>query len=466
MRLSLDRIAAATGAVGELPEPSPEVVGVCTDSRMVEPGQLFVCLPGSRFDGHYFAADAAAKGAAAILSQMPLPDVTDTPVLFVTDTVAALGKLAAAWRAQTRAKVTAVTGSAGKTTLKEMLAQVLSRHMDVAKNYKNFNNQIGLPLTILAATGEEGAWVLELGISKPGDMAELAPVARPDVAVIHNVGPAHLEGLGDLAGVARAKAELLGSLKAGGTAIVSRDYPELLAAAGEYDVRLTTISALDESADFSCFFLGPSQDGEGGLFRFTRRGGETVEAELPYLGSHLAENMAAVAAAADAHGLSLDENVAGLAEPVCVEQRFQRRRLGDFEIIDDSYNANPLSVAVAVDCAASLAGGRGCPLVLVLGDMLELGGGEEAAHEELGRRLAECSGQAVIYRGGQAEAVRRGLAGAKTLAEVETGEDFLRAWRDLGIEGGVVLFKGSRSCRMEELHQALCRELARREDET
>ena len=227
MNLTLRDIALAlTGKPCSSPAVDKEITGVCTDSRALAPNNLFFCLKGERFDAHDFVLQVAQAGATAIVAQRELPGL-ECPVIVVDDTQIALGKLARFWRDKAAAKVLAVTGTAGKTTVKELLAQTLSSVLSVAKNHKNFNNQVGLPLSMLAATGTEDAWVMEVGISKPGDMAELGVIISPDLALVLNIGPAHLEGLGDLTGVAAAKAELLAHLAPGGRGLCSMDYPEL-----------------------------------------------------------------------------------------------------------------------------------------------------------------------------------------------------------------------------------------------
>lgn len=458
MRLSLADIASALRT--SLPEGSGgvEVLRAVADSRQAAPGDLFACLPGERADGHDFAAKAVAQGASAVLAARPLPGLS-APVLVTPDVLVALGALARFARLRTRARVVAVSGSAGKTTLKEMIAQVLCSRLEVAKNHKNFNNQLGLPLTILAASGEEDAWVLELGISKPGDMEELGGVALPDVAVVHNIGPAHLEGLGSLAGVARAKAALFGFVREGGVAVANRCYPELWDAASAHGrpvVSLSTDAAV--RADVTCLWLGGAGPGLG-RFGLDVHGAK-LEVELPYPGAHFAENLAAAFAVAELFGFSPAETALALQSPVSVEGRFCCRETGCLTLIDDTYNANPLSMRRAIECAEQMAAGR--PLVLVLGDMLELGAGAADEHRALGRFIASRTVSAVIWRGAQAEAVRLGLGNGAwpgSFAGVADAAGFASAWKAVAPATGVVLFKGSRSCRMEEflrLAEAQC----------
>ena len=459
MRMMLADIAAAVKAASAaLPELT--VTAVSTDSRTVQPGELFLCLKGENFDGHDYAATAAGLGAAAVVTQRRL-DGVDAPQLLVADTGKALLELGAVWRQAMQAKgvkVLAVTGSAGKTTVKELLAGVLGSQLRVHKSTGNFNNQVGLPLSLLAAGGDEDAVVVEVGISKAHDMAELAPVAGPDVAIVHNIGPAHLEGLGSLAGVAKAKAGLLEALAPGGKALVSKDYPELAQAARALRQDCVWMSATDPETEVYCGYLGVSQ-GEGGNRRGTyllRLGDDRLEMELPFHGAHLAENVAAAAGAAHLLGLGADAIAEALAGAELPKQRFALRDMGGLTVIDDSYNANPLSMTRSVQAAAELAGSR--PLVLVLGDMGELGRAAEAEHLGLGRVAGMIRPAAVVYRGSMAPAVRRGLEEAsfegefEELAEADALPGLLARH---GLSRGVVLVKGSRSAKMEEFVIAL-----------
>jgi UDP-N-acetylmuramoyl-tripeptide--D-alanyl-D-alanine ligase len=452
MNMTLRDIAAALGAAApEGPAAGVAVSAVRTDSRLAAHGDLFFCLKGERFDAHDFAAQVAAAGAAAIVASRAVPGVS-CPVLLVDDTQAALGRLARAWRERTRARVLALTGTAGKTTAKELLAQTLERSLRVAKNHKNFNNQIGLPLSILAADGNEDAWVMEVGISRPGDMQELGAIIAPDVALVLNIGPAHLQGLGDLAGVARNKAALLSFLKPGGVGLCSMDYPELWDAAQEACPGVVGFSARDSFAKYYARFEEPLPGGRG-LYEVIIDG-QAFWAELPACGAHFAENTAAVAAACHQMGRSADDIAEGLAAATLPDQRFCCRECGGWRIVDDTYNANPLSMRRSIEAARLLAG-KG-ELVLVLGDMKELGDDAASAHEELGRVVAAAKPAKVFFQGEFAADLARGAA-----VEVIRVSDPAEVIAALGgMNSGTALVKGSRSCRMELYTQALSQALA------
>jgi len=451
MRLTLGEIMAATQAEADIRTRVDAVFDLVTiDSRQARPGALFCCLKGERADGHDFAAQAVERGSQAVLADRPLPELEGrASVLQVRDVLVAMGLLARHWRRRTRAVVAALSGSAGKTTAKELLASIAERMAPSIKNPGNFNNQLGLPLSILAAGEEHRLWVLELGISRPGDMEELGAICEPDVAVVHNIGPAHLEGLGSIEGVGRAKAALFHFLRPGGAALANRDYPELWAAAVELRPDVLAMSTRDRDVPFFCSFTGCGPDGRG-LYRLNLQG-QKLDVALSCHGGHLAENVLAAAAAASVLGADSRQIMEGLAAAELPSRRFDVRRLGSLAVIDDTYNANPLSMAAAIESARALAG-KG-PLVLVLGEMGELGPGADQAHQDLGECIARGGCDLLVFKGGAAGHVERGLRSAGysgRFERVDTPEDFEGLAREMDIDEGAVLFKGSRSQRMED----------------
>jgi len=453
VNLTLAEVARCLGTLADEGFEETVVTEVKTDSRTVEPGDLFFCIAGENYDGHEFARQAASSGACAIVASRMI-DEMDAPIIMVRDTQTALGRLAACWRDTCGAKLVAVTGTAGKTTVKEMLHSVVSQRVAAAKNYRNFNNQIGLPVSMLKASADQELWIMELGISRQGDMEDLAPVANPDLAIITNVGPGHLEGLGNEAGVASAKTGLLRHLRQGGRAVICRDYPLLWNAALELVDAPVGFSSLENTdADFFAVFLGTAPDGQG-RFRLKTPDGDG-ELTAPFNGAHYAENLACVAAASHCLGLSRDDVVKGVNAMAADPQRFCCKIGKGITVIDDTYNANPLSMAKSVRTAREMAGER--PLVLVLGDMRELGKEAMALHEELGHVLREVAPAMVFYKGDHFLDVERGFGGY--MREAGKPEKFIEAWRELCITEGVVLVKGSRSLKMEQMANVLCREL-------
>jgi UDP-N-acetylmuramoyl-tripeptide--D-alanyl-D-alanine ligase len=460
MRMTLEELLHGLAAVGDLLGMEDAVVGrIEKDSRMVRPGDVFACIAGDRFDGHNFATEAVQRGAVALISQRPLVEVAGmVPVLLVRDTVGALGRLAAFWRSRTSAVVVGITGSAGKTTLKEMLSCVLSVRGTTAKNFKNWNNQLGLALSILAASGDEDFWVMEAGISIPGDMDELGAMLRPDLAVIPNIGPAHLERLGSIEGVAEEKSRLLKHLAPGGQALIGMDHPPLFEHASALHPNAIGCSTVLEKARFHGGYQGACRNGRGAFVLYLD--GERLEIELPLWGTHMGENVLAAAAAAKLLGLGLEEIAAGLARCSLPEQRFQVCSQGAWTLIDDTYNANPLSMRCSIQSAREMD--PQAPLVLVIGEMAELGERSAAEHKGLGEFIAGTGCRLVLYAGRHWEEVLEGLAASGWGGEfrlVESTQTAMEILKEKGNGGGTILFKGSRCCGMENYFKAFCKEL-------
>lgn len=451
MNVSLAEIAAAVGCPKV--EHSPMVTSVVSDTRQVSAGALFVCIQGEHVDGHSFAAQAVAAGAVAVLAEKPVADV-NAPVLLVPNSVAALGRIAAFWRKASKAQVVGITGTAGKTTVKEVLSQIVSACGATAKNELNLNNQIGMPTCMLRTTGQEAFWIFEAGISHEKDMDELGSVLRPDLALILNAGTGHIEGLGKM-GVAWHKARLLCHLAPQGQALVCADYPDLAREAQKNFPAVRFFSARDAQAEFYAQPLGMNAAGQGEYS--VRLGQQTFVVQTPFCGSYGAENVAAIAAAAYLLGIDVPHIQQGFARAHLPQQRFACHCIKGLTLIDDSYNANPLSMNRMLDAAKEKAGQQ--PLCLVLGEMRELGACAEQEHEALGRHVAALTPKAFFWKGGQVEAVQRGLtAGGYSGAvhRVHTAQEFLPLFVDTFLSKGVegtVLFKGSHSNHLEEMVQ-------------
>ncbi len=461
MRMTLEQVSNALGAVGSLGESGGVIPGgVQIDSRCVREGELFFCIRGERFDGHTFAATALKKGACGVVAErlpFSMDDMArlgDVPFLMVSDTVAALGRLALHHRLAASATVVGITGTAGKTTVKELLAHTLAVRGATAKNYLNKNNQIGLPLSMLGASGQERFWVLEVGISQAHDMDELGGMLRPDLALILNVGPGHLEGLGDK-GVACHKAQLCKHVASGGLALVSADYPDLVAEARKVCRELRYFSTRDASVPYFARYMGAEREGSG---RYSvRLDTREFEVVVPFCGAYAAENVIAVAAAAHLLGLTSKEIMEGLQTATQLKQRFSRRCAGPWVVIDDTYNANPLSAGRMLEAAAESAGKE--PLVLVMGEMLELGPAAGQVHVELGRSMGAAKPAAVFWKGGYVNEVQQGLAGAAWNGQFFSVEDaaaFMHAFARIQVPGGLILFKGSRGNALEIFVKTFC----------
>ena len=427
--------------------------GAVSDNREAGAGDLFAAIVGERADGHDFARAAVQAGAAAVLAERdPFDGENVAPVLVADDTVKALGRLGHAWRERFGGLVTGITGTAGKTTTKELLAHVLSMHGKTAKNRMNLNSQIGMPISMMAADGDEEFWVMEAGISHPNDMDELGPVMEPDLAVILNVGPGHALGLGGR-GTAYYKSRLLAHVRKGGQALVSADYEDLVREARAVRPDAVFFSTQGRSVPYRAGYLGLDENGRGNYRLWLD--GEELDVSCALSGPYAAENIIAAAAAARLSGLSCEEIRQGVESAPFPAQRFARHDLADWIVIDDTYNANPLSAARMIEAAAELARDR--TFVCVMGAMGELGDVAEVEHRRLGRILASSGCAAVFWTGGHAAEVKEGLEEerfAGFFAEVPQSTDFLpalKSWEETRRDGrkGLVLFKGSRVNRME-----------------
>jgi UDP-N-acetylmuramoyl-tripeptide--D-alanyl-D-alanine ligase len=422
------------------------ISGVSTDSRSVAAGDLFVALQGPNFDGHAFIAAAAERGArAAVVSD---GEDRDLPTLRVDDTCAALGRLAAYNRALFTGRLLAITGSCGKTTVKNLLAAILEQRGATLATAGNLNNEIGVPLTLLRLAPEHRFAVVEMGAARAGDIRYLCSLAKPDVSLLLNAMPAHLEGFGSVDAVARAKGEIFEALEGGGTAVINAD-SEYAGLWRQLAGDSRTLSfGLSEQAG-----VGASAIEERGLagsrFRLRTPGG-SVTAELALPGIHNVINALAAAAAACAVGVDMDAIARGLAAARPVAGRLcSREGVGGVTVIDDSYNANPGSVHAAIDLLATHAGRR----VLLLGSMAELGADSDALHRETGRYAADRGIEIFCCVGAGAEAAVEGFgAGGEAYANRES---LLARLPGRFGAGDVVLVKGSRSAGMEVIVNAL-----------
>lgn len=362
---------------GALTGHNVSISNVSTDSRVIAEHDLFIALKGPNFDGSAFVAEVKEKGAAAVVVEQAV--AVDIPQIIVQDTRLALGQLAAAVKARLAPKTIAVTGSAGKTTVKEMMAAILSRRGNVLATQGNFNNDIGVPLTMLRLTEQHQYAVLELGANHQGEIAYTTSLAKPDVAIITNVAPSHLEGFGDVYGVARAKGEIFNAVTAQGLAIIPAD--------SEYrDYWLRRIEgkpvqqfSATAEADYYATDIELDSNGCAGFELNCPAGRQFIQLTIP--GKHNVANALAAAAACIAVGASLADVQLGLAQMQAVKGRTNVKMVTpQLRLIDDTYNANVESVKAAIDLLASYNGHR----VLVLGDMAELGADARLYHEEIG----------------------------------------------------------------------------------
>lgn len=362
-------------AIGEL--PSQEVTAITTDSRAVVPGCLFAAIPGARVDGHDFISSAAEQGAACVLCSRGVE--TDIAQIIVPDTQTALRAIAAFYRSQFDCPFVGVTGSVGKTTAKEMIAAVLAARYNTLKTEKNFNNELGVPLTLFRLRPEHEAAVVEMGISSFGEMTRLADMVHPGIAVYTLIGDAHLEFLGDRAGVLRAKSEMVSGMPADGIVIANGDDGYLK----EHDFeRRTVLFGFGEHCDVRA--IDVENDGLEGMRCTILSGWRRIPVKIPAFGQHMVYAALMGAAVGIELGLTDDEIQAGIAAYETVGSRGRVLQSGGMTILDDCYNANPTSCQAALRNLASLPGRK----VAILGDMLELGESGPVMHRMLGEYAA------------------------------------------------------------------------------
>ncbi len=436
-------LAEAAAIVGARVRPAGRFAGVGTDSRTLKPGELFVALEGPRFDGHDYLPAVAAAGAAGALVRRAHPAL---PCIEVPDPLAALAQLAAAWRMRFELPLVAVTGSSGKTTIKELLAAALAGLGPVLATRGNRNNHIGVPLTLLELRDAHRAAVIEMGMNHAGEIAHLADLARPTAGVISNAGAAHLEGLGSVAAVARAKGELVEHLPPNAVAVLNADDPHLPLWRDLAGARRVVTFGLDHPAEVSAdYTLGA----DGSALELRTPAG-TAAARLGLLGRHNVLNALAATAAALAAGAALADIASGLAAVRPVPGRlYPLAGQGGARLIDDSYNANPLSVRAAIDVLACLPGER----LLVLGDMGELGADAVRLHGECGAAARAAGIEQLVTLGPlAAHAAAAFGAGAVACTELAQAIDVAGARLHADLS---VLVKGSRSAGMERVVQAL-----------
>jgi len=448
-------VAEAAGAEIRRGAGEASVKNVCTDSRSARAGDLFIAIPGERFDGHAFVDDVAARGAVAVVvEQRKIPArLPDCAVLVVDDARAALGRLAAAYRREFDLPVIAVGGSNGKTTTKELIASVLRQKLEALWSEASFNNDIGVPMTLLRLEKKHRAAVLEAGTNHPGELAPLVKMIRPKYGVLTNIGREHLEFFGDLAGVVQEEGWLAELLPADGKLFVNGDGEGTEAIVRRTRAPVVRVG-LKDGNDWRA--KGIRLDKNGTTFRVEAPGaGYSGEYRINLLGRHQVANALFAIAVSEELGLGRPAARDGLAECQPPKMRLQLWEFGGVRVLDDAYNANADSTLAALEtlCDLPLQGRR----VAVLGDMNELGAHSEAAHAEVGRHAAKL-GIGQLFAVGKmapvtAQAARdAGLTRVMEFADVEGAmkvvKGFLKA-------GDVVLLKASRASRLERIAATL-----------
>ncbi len=428
------------------------------DSREAEAGSLFLAFRGETADGQMYVEDALQRGAVGAVVRREGRFAADRPirvgsgwVIPVPDVLESLQGLARAWRSRSRACVVGVTGSVGKTVTREVIASVLGARYPVLQSERNYNNEIGLPLSILSLRPEHRYAVLEMGMYAPGEIAALAEIACPHAGVVTNVGPTHLERLGSIEAIAAAKAELIQSLPPDGLAVLNGDDERVLAMAEQTRARAVT------------FGQGPhcrvradrvSTLGADGIEFTVKYDGMSRRMRSPLLGRHSVYACLAAAAVGMAEGLAWDDVEQGL-QATGPGSRLRLFEAGGIRVLDDSYNAAPVSVLAALEVLGPMSGRR----VAVLGDMLELGSHSEEGHRQVGRALPQAADLAIcvgLRARVIAEEARSGMP-SESVLHFESADEAVRAVPALLRPGDTVLVKGSRGMRLERLCQALAR---------
>lgn len=448
--LTLSQIAQFAGASLSSGDGTVVIHKIGTDSRTIKPGELFVALRGENFDGHDFVESTAKSGATgALVDHNWNGNVPGNFALMrATDTLHAYQEIAANYRQSLALQVVAITGSNGKTSTKDFAASVLARKFRVTKTEGNFNNHVGLPRTILEATSKDEVAVWEIGMNHPGEIAALSKIAAPDAAIITNVGVAHIEFMGSREAIAREKGALAEAVGPQGTVILNADDPfsEGIAARSRAKVVFAgttggTVRAIEirQSADGSEFTILESA--------------HRCRAQLPVPGLHMVQNALLAVAAGRAFGLSIEECAAGLAAAPLTKARLQIKQIGGVDFLDDSYNANPDSMKAALRTLVELdtEGKR----IAVLGEMRELGAESERGHREVGETAATLDVDQLITIGDPAEAIARAAraAGLSNVSSVPSTREAADLLGEIAAPGDLVLIKGSRAARTEEVIQ-------------
>jgi UDP-N-acetylmuramoyl-tripeptide--D-alanyl-D-alanine ligase len=441
--ITLSLIDIAKAVSGELVGDNITVDSINTDSRALQEGELFLALKGPNFDGHRFIEQVIKLGCGAIIVDHRCD--TELPQIIVSDTHKALGDIAAYVKAKVSPRTVAITGSSGKTTVKEMVAAILSRLGKVLATKGNFNNDIGVPLTLLRLEQGHDFAVVELGANHMGEIAYTSNLVKPDVAIINNIAAAHLEGFGDLCGVARAKGEIFEGLSENGVAIYNQDCK----LANKWQWRLTDKKvrkfSCHQKTDSYCTDVVLDENGCASFKLKTNQGSTFIELTVP--GKHNVCNAVAAATIAIEFGASLDDIRLGLAEMSPVKGRLNLHQLTEnFKVIDDTYNANVESIKAATDLLSSYSGRR----ILILGDMGELGTKARGYHQEVGEYAKSCKIDDLLTLGVLSQSTSDAFNGHH-FSERSQLMRCLVSLLENEQQQISILIKGSRSARMEKV---------------
>ena len=453
LSLKLKEIVEAVD--GKILQGNPDhiVNNMSIDSRRVKPGDLFFAIIGENNDGHNFIPEAVDNGAKIVITSRSIKPYSGLAIILVRDTTRALQDLASYIRDKIKSlKVIGITGSAGKTTTKDIIASILSEEKRVLKSKGNYNNEYGLPLSLLELDGNEDIAILEMAMRNRGDISRLAEIARPDIGVITNIGPAHLENLKTIENIASAKAELLTGLNSDGTAVLNYDDEYIREMVNSYDdLEKITVSLKNKDVDYYADQIEYIKNGEESRFR-VHEGDNNYILEMDRAGEHNIYNALAAIAVARTMGISWDSIKNGIKDIEVTELRQEIRKIDGIRIINDSYNANPLSMKAGIDSLLNIEGKR---KIAVLGAMLELGRIENAAHKEIGKYLYKNGIDVLIGVGSMGEIIAEGAVEAgmaeQNIYVYDNNEDAASFINKIMRSGDAILVKGSRALEMEEI---------------
>lgn len=454
-QFTLTQVMQATNAVLKKITSASIFGGVTTDTRKVEEGMLFVALKGEKFDGHDFIAEAAKKGAiGAIVNKdydvSRLEDV-EIDILAVNDTLKAYQDLAKLWRSKFSIPVIGITGSNGKTTTKDLTAAVLSGKWNVLKTQANFNNEIGLPMTLLQLNKSYDVAVVEMGMRGLGQIKLLTDIAKPTIGVITNVGETHMELLGSIENIAKAKSEMAQAIEIDGKVVLNAD-DEHVAKMHEVTKARPIYFGINHAADVKAFNVKTVGEGKTEFDAFI--GEKMAHFTLNMLGIHNVYNCLAALAVGYACGLTIEEMQKGLASFKPTAMRFEYKKVGDFNVINDAYNASPMSTKAALSNLAKVTDGR---KILVMGDMFELGSVEVKAHEDIAVQAKEAGVSIIVTRGTLTQNTARKAReiGIPEVYECANHEEAVATLKKVLQKDDTVLFKGSHGMHMEKIIELL-----------
>ena len=469
--MTLERITEVCGGVyyGSEADKKKEIAGAVIDSRQVESGYLFIAVKGEKVDGHQFIPQVFEKGALAVLSEQELSEPAG-PYIRVESTLGAMKKLAAYYRRSLDIKVVGITGSVGKTSTKEMIASVLSQKYNVLKTEGNFNNEIGLPLTIFKIREQHEVAVLEMGISEFGEMHRLAEMAYPDIGVITNIGLCHLENLGTRDGILQAKTEMFDHLQVDGTVILNGDddklcekkmvngKPVVFYGIGKEAKLAKTEQGEKYLAEKEVYATDVEPVGLDGTKAVIHIGAESFAVTIPIAGEHNVYNALAAVCVAGKLGLSVDEMKRGIESVKTIGGRSNLIHKGGMTIIDDCYNANPMSMKASLDILKDAMGRK----VAILGDMGELGENEKELHREVGTFAGNCGIDLLICVGTLAKEIAEAAKESSIQAEkqleavsFDTLEELLMHLGEQVKQGDTILVKASHFMNFGKIVEAL-----------